>query len=95
MWADRETAATGDESYSISRAIGGEDNLELDAYHGRVQPSDSLLLCSDGLTRVLSDSRIAELVATGTAAEAAAALVCASLRAGTTDNVTAVVVRAR
>ena len=95
VWADRGAATTDEESYSITRAVGGEDNLELDAYHGRMQPGDRLLLCSDGLTRVLSDARIAELVASGTPVEAAAALVAAALAGGTTDNVTALVVSAR
>jgi PPM family protein phosphatase len=52
---------------------------------------DRLLLCSDGLSDVLDERRIAELLAQPHAARAADALVLAALAAGARDNVTAVV----
>ncbi|HUO80222.1 MAG TPA: type VI secretion system-associated protein TagF [Steroidobacteraceae bacterium] len=85
-------AADDGDAYAITRAVGGDVVLELDAHRGRVQPGDRFVLCSDGLTRVLDAARIAELAGAGPAAVAADALLAAALAAHTTDNVTVIVV---
>jgi type VI secretion system protein ImpM len=82
------------EDYSITRAVGGEATLALDSYRGRVRRGDRYLLCSDGLTRVLEPAALASGLSLETPATAAGALVDAALAAGTTDNVTAVVIAA-
>lgn len=92
VWRERQAGAADDDSYSITRAVGGEGPLELDAYRGRLRTGDRLLLCSDGLTRVVDDARIGELMDAGTPAVAAAELVNTALAGGATDNVTAIVV---
>jgi len=51
-----------------------------------------LLLCSDGLSGLVDNGRIAAVLGQGTPAEAAQALVGLALEAGGTDNVTAMVV---
>jgi protein phosphatase len=57
-------------------------------------PGDTLLLCTDGLTKHVSDDTIAEILGRSGSAEAACrALVDAALSEGGTDNVTAVVAR--
>jgi len=57
-------------------------------------PGDTLLLCTDGLTKHVSDEAIAEILGRAGSAEAACrALVDAALAEGGTDNVTAVVAR--
>jgi serine/threonine protein phosphatase PrpC len=55
---------------------------------------EQLVLCSDGVARVLSPLNIAEIVRSRPAEQAAEALVSAALTGGSQDNVTAVVVRA-
>jgi serine/threonine protein phosphatase PrpC len=55
---------------------------------------EHLVLCSDGVARVLTPLSIAEIVRSHPAEQAAAALVNAALAAGSQDNATAVVVRA-
>jgi len=55
---------------------------------------DTLLLCTDGLTKHVPDDRIAALLAAGSAESAAQSLIDAALEAGGHDNVTAVVARA-
>ena len=57
----------------------------------RSQPGDRLLLCSDGLTDLVPDPTIAELLRTEDPQSAAAVLTQAALAAGGRDNVTAVV----
>jgi protein phosphatase len=59
-----------------------------------LQPGDSLLLCTDGLTRHVSDERIAELLGRVTDAETACReLVDEALAGGGQDNVTVVLAR--
>ena len=57
-----------------------------------VRPGDRLLLCSDGLTDRVPESRIAEVLGLRAPESAAAVLVQAALAAGGHDNVTCVVV---
>jgi len=55
---------------------------------------DTLLLCTDGLTKLVREDRIGTLLAAGSAEEATRSLVDAALKAGGFDNVTVVVARA-
>ncbi|MFP1695704.1 PP2C family protein-serine/threonine phosphatase [Gardnerella greenwoodii] len=58
----------------------------------KAHPSDRWLLCSDGLCGVLEDSTIQDVMSTiSNQEECAQKLVAMALRAGSTDNVTAVV----
>ena len=77
----------------VTRAVGATDALDFEMRHERIQPNDLFLLCSDGLTKMLSDGDIAELLARTAITEAAAALVDNALARGATDNVTTVVVQ--
>lgn len=66
---------------------GGLDITRLDARIG-----DRLMLCSDGLTDLVDDARIAAVLRGRDPDEAAAELTAAALRAGGKDNITCVVV---
>jgi protein phosphatase len=55
------------------------------------QPGDRLLLCSDGLTDMVADDRIAEVLRLKDPHSAAAVLTHAALQAGGRDNITVVV----
>ncbi len=83
-----------EEDHSIMRAVGGEDTLLLDVRRDRVRLGDRYLLCSDGLTRELSDEQIAALLGHGDVTQSAQALLDATLAAGARDNVTVVVIEA-
>jgi type VI secretion system protein ImpM len=78
--------------HAITRAVGGEDTLLLDVRRDRVHLGDRYLLCSDGLTREVSEQRIAQLLAMGNVRESADVLVTATLAAGARDNVTVIVI---
>ncbi|UCE30893.1 MAG: serine/threonine-protein phosphatase [Burkholderiales bacterium] len=78
----------------LTRALGVDAGLEVEARCANLAAGDLLLLCSDGLTDMLSDAAIAaELGRRGreTPASIAAALLQPALAAGGLDNVTAVV----
>jgi serine/threonine protein phosphatase PrpC len=75
----------------VTRALGAP-TAEPDVDTVDLLPGDVFLLCTDGLSGVLGDERIAELL--GLPAEAAChALVGIALDAGSRDNVSAIVVR--
>ena len=77
----------------ITRAVGvGE--LELERRHAAIAPGDLFLLCSDGLTGVLSDAEIAERLTAPTLDLAADELLALTLARGAPDNVSLVLVRA-
>jgi serine/threonine protein phosphatase PrpC len=74
----------------ITRAVGADhDELVLDEVGERLMAGDRFLLCSDGVSKVLSEVAIGALMGGGAPARA---LVEAALAAKTADNVTAVVV---
>lgn len=71
----------------LSRAVGVQDALEIDAIRDRMVTRDLFLLCSDGLYGVVGEDRIAAILAEGGSASADA-LIAASLENGAPDNVT-------
>lgn len=78
----------------LTQALGSPAGVEPDCVEVHFEDGDLLLLCSDGLTDVVSDRGIAELVAAGGSCAAIAdRLVEAALAGGGPDNVTVVVVR--
>jgi type VI secretion system protein ImpM len=95
VWTESESAAQPRESFAVTRAVGGEETLALDVYRGDVRMGDRFLLCSDGLSRALSDTEIARYLGAADSETAVNALIDAALKAGSTDNVTAVVVATR
>ncbi len=67
-----------------------------DVYHVRLRPGDQLLLCTDGLTDMVSENFIAQCLDESPTAQAACdALMQLALDAGGKDNVTAVLARAK
>lgn len=78
----------------ITRAVGAHRALELDSVHGGIQPGDRFLLCSDGLTTVVDDREIAELLIRPPLQGAADRLINKALSRGAPDNVTAVLIGA-
>ncbi len=77
----------------VTRALGIKDDVDVDVVRGELQPGDVFLLCSDGLTGMLTDGDIGELLASSpTPEQAVAALVEAANTAGGYDNITAMVV---
>lgn len=84
----------GSDSHAITRAVGGDVTLELDLVRDQVRPGDRFLLCSDGLTRMVSDERLAAMLAHDDITHVVDELIAATLAAGAPDNVTALVVEA-
>lgn len=77
----------------LTRAVGaGTEGAQADFHHWPLRDGDRLVLCSDGLTDMVSELEIAALLgAHARSADACRALVDAALEAGGVDNVTVVV----
>ncbi len=77
----------------ITRAVGADDEtLELDKVIGQIQPGDRFLLCSDGLSKTLSEQEIQGLLGAPDGVPPTELLIAAALAHRVNDNVTAVVV---
>ncbi len=78
----------------ITRALGPEGDVEVDTRSYTARDADVYLLCSDGLTTMLSEDRLAELLlAHDTLRDAGEALIAAANEAGGRDNITVVLLR--
>ncbi len=79
----------------ITRALGTQSHVTPDCFDFDAQPGDLLLLCSDGLTRELSDALIASLVSIDLPLEdRCGSLIEAAKKAGGHDNITCVLIQA-
>jgi len=76
----------------ITRALGPEPEVQADLAVVPSDPGDIFLLCSDGLTTMIGDDRIREILMGATTLDAAArTLVDEANRAGGRDNITVIV----
>lgn len=77
----------------ILRAVGTEENLALDLINGNIYPGDIFLLCSDGLTDMISDDLILRnLISALDLSQKTDKLIELANSAGGKDNVTVVLV---
>lgn len=77
----------------ITRALGSDPNMYADTYEVDAEPGDRLLLCSDGLTGMLTDNRIADILRSYRDPESTVrALVDAANAAGGHDNISVALV---
>jgi protein phosphatase len=77
----------------ITRAIGVFDEPELEMSSGPLQPGDSFIICSDGLTNHVQDDEILNCVRANLSQQACDQLLELTLQRGAVDNVTVIVVR--
>tara|TARA_B100000678_G_scaffold290588_1_gene303910 strand:+ start:1219 stop:1785 length:567 start_codon:yes stop_codon:yes gene_type:complete len=83
----------GYRSHRLTQSLGGTFNRIDPIPHVTTlasEPGDAILLCTDGLTDLVSDQQIHEIISLEKA-KSASALVDAAIEAGGRDNVTAVV----
>ena len=89
-----EQAAEHPQRSIITRALGIEREVEVDTWSHPVRAGDIVLLCSDGLTSMISEERVAEALAGAPALEEAASrLIAEANAAGGRDNITVVLFR--
>jgi PPM family protein phosphatase len=86
-----EEADTHPQRSVITRALGTDPEVDVDTFTVEAEPGDLFLLCSDGLTTMVADEEITDIVrGADDLAQATKALVKAANRAGGEDNITVV-----
>jgi len=87
-----QEAETSEWQSVLTRAVGPQPDVEVDADEHMLVLGDTLLLCSDGLNRMVTDPEIASTLLTATSAQAAAdRLVELANENGGQDNITVIV----
>jgi serine/threonine protein phosphatase PrpC len=87
-----EEAETHPQRSVITRALGTDADVDVDTFSVEVAPGDVFMLCSDGLTTMVGDDRIVDVVARhrDDLERAAKELIADANRSGGEDNVTIV-----
>ena len=90
----REQARTHPHKNLITRALGAEPVLLADCFRQSMAPGDYLLLCSDGLSNVVTEQEMLyEVIHGGEDESCCQRLLDIALHRGAPDNVTAVLIR--
>ena len=91
-----EQAAVSANKNLVTRALGVEIDVLLETHLHDVLPGDTYLLCSDGLSDMLDDERIAQALIDGDGlSHVAMTLIDAANEAGGRDNISVVLARVR
>ncbi|HWS81730.1 MAG TPA: Stp1/IreP family PP2C-type Ser/Thr phosphatase [Rubrobacter sp.] len=90
----RDEAAEHPQKNLITRALGADEEVDVDTAIVPIEAGDRILLCSDGLSDMVSETGISEILAEfpDDPERAARVLLSAALDAGGNDNITVVVV---
>ncbi len=89
-----EEAANHPQRSIITRALGPDSSVEVDVREFRLERGDVVLLCSDGLTSMIPEERVGEIIRGNQRLDTAGrALIAAANAAGGRDNITVVLFR--
>lgn len=101
-WANLDWGGGPDDTGSgmrniLTKALGARDDVEFDVVDQPLGDGDVVLVCSDGLTNMVPDARILEIVAAhpGDPPTACRALVAAANETGGRDNISVILVQYR
>lgn len=90
---DKASARNHPDKNIITRAIGARDYIEADFFDLELQTGDIVLLCSDGLTNMVDDETIYQILTSGGSLEdRVEELVRTANQNGGKDNISAIVV---
>lgn len=90
---DRSAARNHPDKNIITRAIGANDNIEIDFFSVELKPREKVLMCSDGLTNMLEDEEISRIVqGSGSIEGRAKALISAANDRGGRDNISVILI---
>ena len=89
----REQARSHPDKNIITRAIGAEDDIEVDFFQVQLSKGDIVLMCSDGLTNMIEDEEIRMILhGQRDLVEKAESLVAAANNNGGKDNIAVVLI---
>jgi PPM family protein phosphatase len=89
-----EQAETHPQRSVITRALGPEPEVQVDVQAYQARSGDVFMVCSDGLTSMVPEARVREILQSGGSLEAAGReLIVAANDAGGRDNITVILFR--
>lgn len=90
----REQARNHPDKNIITRAVGVKETVEPDVYTEELEDGDFVLLCSDGLTNMLTDVEIRDVILKASDVESATTeLIERANAGGGKDNISAILIR--
>ena len=91
---DASEAKSHPDKNIITRAVGAFEDLAIDFFEEHVEPGDVILMCTDGLSNMVDDTDIRQMIQTGRdVVEKVQRLVEAANRGGGKDNITVAVIQ--
>ncbi|MCR4647667.1 MAG: Stp1/IreP family PP2C-type Ser/Thr phosphatase [Lachnospiraceae bacterium] len=91
---DRVSARNHPDKNIITRAIGATGNVNIDFFEVELKDGDTILMCSDGLSNMIEDNNILEIVNSEKELESTASrLVSTANENGGSDNISVVLIR--
>ncbi len=90
---DKASARNHPDKNIITRAIGAQDTIEVDFFDVVLEPNDTVLMCSDGLSNMLEDEEIRMIInAQRDIVEQAEELIKAANNNGGKDNIAVIII---
>ncbi len=91
----KEVAAHHPKRNLITRAVGAEEEIRVDFFNVNIEDADAVLMCSDGLTNMLEEDRMTDIMSLDISVEdKVATLVKEANEAGGNDNITVLIIEA-
>ena len=91
---DADQAKEHPDKNIITRAIGASESVEPDFFEVELEKNDLVLLCSDGLTNMVDDKEIGQILLDQTSLESQViTLINTANRNGGRDNITVIIIR--
>ena len=89
---DPEQARKHPKKNIITRALGAEKTVDIDFFDLKLEPGDVVLMCSDGLSNMVEDSQLREIISDTSTDEKGRILIREANRNGGKDNIAIVLV---
>jgi serine/threonine protein phosphatase PrpC len=90
----REEARAHPQRNVITRALGAKPDVEVDTYRGKLEPGDTVLLCTDGLSEYVQEPDLETALQLYPPQESVPRLIALANKRGGNDNITALVIQA-
>lgn len=88
----KEESLTHPRRNLLTRAVGVDEDLQIDTGRLALRPGDRVLLCTDGLTNMVGDEEIQEIISSADIAQSVNALIDRANQNGGIDNITALLI---
>lgn len=91
---NREDARKNEKRNLITRAVGATEKIKVDFFEVELREKDTILLCSDGLSNMVTDQIICQIIKSSDQVETIAkTLIDEANKNGGTDNITVIVIK--